>query len=335
MDIYYPLISKKSLEMFAKDGVSHEEIAFWARCSRVTVTKRMKRFGIKQDGHALKYKVDKNYFNVWSHKMAYILGFVMADGCLNIHTGRMSYRLKIEVNVKDVEVLEFIRGEISPTRRIQNSIRKGKNGKEFHVACLSITLKKPMFDRLCALGVVPRKTGLELIPEEIPEQYVWSFICGYFDGDGSVSRRLVYSTGHDFSICSASKKIIDQIKKKIPWGKIDVCRRGRYIPLWRIVVRNRIGIIKIREVMYANVPFSLKRKRDLMFEVALNDFQRKKYCCNSFDLFGPIYSDHVAKYRRKRTRTRHKTKHSENRRANLDCLAKGEECCQKLLWDNL
>lgn len=56
-----------------------------------------------------KHNVNENYFDNWSPNIAYILGFITADG-YNSYRG-----LEITVNVKDISVLEFIRNEIGST----------------------------------------------------------------------------------------------------------------------------------------------------------------------------------------------------------------------------
>jgi len=230
------------------------------------VIKRSKEYGITFPRNKIKYAVKDDYFNTWSHKMAYILGFVMADGCIRKAKKKNAHELKVEVNMKDLEVLEHIREEISPTRPIhKNIVHKNKSGSISLAASLVITLTKTSFDRLGSLGVVPRKSGKERIPEELPIEFLWSFVCGLFDGDGCIRKRNRKNQGgYDWGICTSSTELIDQLTKTIPFGKQRCLLKEGCQPLWTISARNKKDIRRIRKKLYANIEFCLSRKRILM-----------------------------------------------------------------------
>jgi len=272
--MYLPELNKNLLTSLLEENLTLTQIGKKYNCSRQFVARRLRSFGIEYEHRPVKYPVDVDFFNKWSHKMAYILGFIMADGCVNFQKRYNRYRLKIELQLRDIEILQFIRDQISPTRPIQdNIIRVNKSGSISYVACLSLSIKKEMFDRLGTLGVVPRKSGKELIPLETPKEFIWTFILGYFDGDGCVHKRQSKDAGgYDWSICSSSRKIIKQIKKKMPVGKIEKNKKG----MWRIGVRNKPQVIQVREKLYENAPFYLKRKHKLLQEVRLG-IQRRQH----------------------------------------------------------
>jgi hypothetical protein len=46
------------------------------------------------------YDVKEDYFETWSHEMAYILGFISADGGVN----KQQTSLSIELQMRDKEV---------------------------------------------------------------------------------------------------------------------------------------------------------------------------------------------------------------------------------------
>ena len=50
------------------------------------------------------YELNEDYFETWSHEMAYILGFISADGSIN----KQKTSLSIELQMRDKKVLEFI-----------------------------------------------------------------------------------------------------------------------------------------------------------------------------------------------------------------------------------
>lgn len=59
-------------------------------------------------------RVNENYFKKWSHRMAYILGFILADGCI-VKPKRLGHGdvLKFGVHVKDIDILEKIKREFA------------------------------------------------------------------------------------------------------------------------------------------------------------------------------------------------------------------------------
>jgi hypothetical protein len=120
--------------------------------------------------------VNVKFFDTWSNEMAYVLGFVAADGCVSDNG-----HLKIGLSSKDHSHLEKIRDMISPTSNIRIVVREDGNS----LSSVDIG-SKYMTSRLNALGITPRKS-LTLKFPSIPEQYLSHFVRGYFDGDGSMT----------------------------------------------------------------------------------------------------------------------------------------------------
>jgi intein-encoded DNA endonuclease-like protein len=130
-----------------------------------------------------KYSVNHNYFSNdwWSHNKAWILGFTQADGCVVITEDRLSYRL----HIKDSKILEFIKKELEYTGIIGKvNIYDIRTNKYYNQAVLQISSKQIKED-LIKLGITPQKTGKEVFCN-IPQEYIYSYIRGIFDGDGSI-----------------------------------------------------------------------------------------------------------------------------------------------------
>ena len=121
-------------------------------------------------------KVNQHFFKTWSHDMAYVLGFFVADGNI-IKTKRNTHY--ISFCSVDYEILQNIKNSLESTHLL--SERKGENGHVFRLQIGS----KIMYDDLVALGFVDCKSNRMLMPK-IPVQFANDFIRGYFDGDGNV-----------------------------------------------------------------------------------------------------------------------------------------------------
>jgi hypothetical protein len=110
--------------------------------------------------------------------MAYVLGFFMADGSMDI-TKRGGHYFSIQIC--DRPLLVMIRKALGSNHKI--SVRK-RYGNEHDIYRIQIGSKDICAD-LRKLGLSTQKTfNLSLPP--MPKRYLGSFIRGYFDGDGNV-----------------------------------------------------------------------------------------------------------------------------------------------------
>lgn len=184
-----------------------------------------------------KYNIDQNIFTKWSDKMAYALGVVASDGCLNdLRT--------ISISQKDIEILS----KIKKILKYNGPITQRNNGqyKAYHIRFFSIAMVKD----LLSLGITPNKS-LTLKMPPMPNQYFWHFVRGYFDGDGSIVIRrnnqfeLSFVGSNDF-IKSLNEMICDKIECKL--RKIDNYHKNTS----KLVFYNKNDVLKIIHFMYEN-----------------------------------------------------------------------------------
>ena len=134
---------------------------------------------------------NSHYFDtIDSASKAYIVGFIAADGCLvSSNHKESSYTLTITVKDSDVDILTFIKSELSCNNPIVDIVRPSgfNKSKIIHHKRFTIT-DVNISNALLKLGISPRKSlTMANIIENIPYEYRDAFIIGYFDGDGSVS----------------------------------------------------------------------------------------------------------------------------------------------------
>lgn len=125
--------------------------------------------------------IKHDYFKTWSHKMSYILGFIMADGWIYLdqRNGRRYGRLGITIHKNDRDLLVEIAKELGLDEdRVHDS--KRENTSTLYVYSTTI------YDDLISLGVTQNKS-LTLQWPTIPKEFLKDFIRGYFDGDGSIT----------------------------------------------------------------------------------------------------------------------------------------------------
>jgi intein-encoded DNA endonuclease-like protein len=127
----------------------------------------------------VKLSVDKNFFKNWNPEMSYVLGFIVADGCVYKRKDRKnSYVLNI--TSKDREHLLKIKKVLN----FDHSISTKYNSQKMPYSQMQICDREVCSD-LMGLGILPRKTS-NLNPIKVPDKYFLDFVRGFFDGDGTV-----------------------------------------------------------------------------------------------------------------------------------------------------
>ncbi|MCJ7792651.1 MAG: hypothetical protein MUP45_01620 [Candidatus Marinimicrobia bacterium] len=169
-----------------------------------------------------RYKVNEKLFKIWSHEMAYVLGFIYADGCL-IDSCKSSRTQYLSIASKDSSILHKINQALGckkPLYKVQPKIIKYPNG--IYKNSLTYVLRfgnKVMFNDLINLGLTPRKS-LSLKLPQIPSQYFSSFLRGYFDGDGCLTLSRPYKNKNRayrvrLVLTSGSKQFLNDIGSSI------------------------------------------------------------------------------------------------------------------------
>lgn len=124
-------------------------------------------------------KINQDFFKTWSPVMSYLLGYIVADGCVSVSRDRRkAYTLNI--TSKDKLHLYHLRRIL----KSEHKISKKSNGAGRYAFVLQAR-NQVIAQDLIHLGVVPKKT-FKLTKLNIPEKYFSDFVRGFFDGDGTV-----------------------------------------------------------------------------------------------------------------------------------------------------
>jgi hypothetical protein len=151
--------------------------------SKLAILAQGERLGLKRNTNKPRFEINENYFEKWSAKMAYILGFIFADGSI-IKPKNKGYsdRLSFGVNIKDIDILKKIKRELSAG----HSLSMNNNTDSVHFSIQS----QKIANRLKALGVSYKKSCREGFKKKfprIPKAYLRDFIRGVIDGDGTIN----------------------------------------------------------------------------------------------------------------------------------------------------
>ena len=147
-----------------------------------------------------KYGVNDDYFDNESSNMAYILGFLAADGTV----AKNGNRIKIGLSSVDRKFLELIKEELGA----ESNILDYETSNGYMVSEFSFTSQK-IKQKLTEYNIVPGKTETFTFPINLSKKYWVDFIRGYFDGDGSVG--TAGPSAIRWQICSHRPQVLETI----------------------------------------------------------------------------------------------------------------------------
>lgn len=218
-----------------------------------------------------KLKLNTEYFkSIDSEDKAYWLGFLMADGCVCKTNKNGSYdRIAIPLKSSDVDHLNKFKIciEYEGDIRTKTAIHKTK-GFTYTTSQLRIS-SKPMCDDLAKYGIVPNKTGKEILPELNPI-LIRHFIRGFFDGDGSVMKKKSRNTGR-VSLGSSSLSILESINEFLESElgiRMPIYEENRYnVPFYKMDSCNKSRNEKFLSLLYKDSNVYLDRKYNKYIEL--------------------------------------------------------------------
>ena len=203
---------------------------------------------------------------------AYILGFYIADGCLN------GNKFVITLNEKDKEILEKIRDYMSPiTKLIYKKETINKQGIVSHPMYSFAFACKEIINCLENLGLGKNKTYLsKSIKNVIPKELMWDFIRGYWDGDGCISSSNVTKNTKEtsynyinigFTIISKDPDVLNEMNEFFIEEGINTHvypdNKGNYL----VGTHSKSEVEKIYNKLYTSSNLFMERKRTKFNEI--------------------------------------------------------------------
>ncbi len=169
---------ENGLEISARYGIGTTTV--YSALRKMNVSRRS-----KVEAHR-KYSVDESCFDTITPESAYWIGFLMADGSV-FHQAGASWRLSLQLSVKDEEHVERFRRFVKATSRLY---RVGSHGTCGPTVMIVISSNR-LAEALARYGVVPNKTkSAEVIGLEGNRDF-WR---GVIDGDGNLGRSLRFGS---------------------------------------------------------------------------------------------------------------------------------------------
>lgn len=170
--------------------------------NRHKVAKILEEKGIKTTkGNHYRYNFhDFDYFEtIDSHARAYFLGLLMADGYISDNSKRHGEdKFGISLQIDDLPIIESLKKHLKATNDIKTYTEyKGYSKDKGSTYVRLILNSQKTVDDLIDKGVVKQKTLIKRFPSasKVPEEFVYSYLRGYMDGNGSIVLRKTKTQG--------------------------------------------------------------------------------------------------------------------------------------------
>lgn len=126
---------------------------------------------------------NRNIFNkIDNEEKAYWLGFIVADGYLNINKRTLRIKLGNRDRNHLIKFIKFVGGN---EEMLKSEIHSETGNENFYVSLYS----KEVMNDLLSLGIEQAKSGKEKVCN-IDKKYYRDFIRGLWDGDGFIRENL-------------------------------------------------------------------------------------------------------------------------------------------------
>jgi len=239
----------EEIEVLKKSNESSFAIGKHLDRSSQSVRRKASNLGIhlgKHGGSEPIFSINKDFFKVWTTEMAYILGFWFADGCIKKNTQKSA--MCIEFVSKDKDILQKINSAMKSDYRLHMD----KNNS--YRIWISNTA---MAHDILALGGTERKSLTNTFPE-VPSEFVYDFIRGYWDGDGYIS--ILDKNDYPEIGCVGTYQFLDSIKNYLNWTKVT--KNSQKTNLYSLHYYGEKAQ-QVMSLLYNNASIAMDRKYDL------------------------------------------------------------------------
>ena len=254
-------------------GCSLSQIADIYNTCGGTISKVLKCCGVDcrpPEESNRKYLFNEHYFDeVNTKNKAYILGLLYADGC----NYPRNNGIRLELQERDKEILEKINKEINNEKPLKFYNRsKITNGAQ---DTYTIELFSKYFsDTLAKKGVVPRKSFILTFPEWLDESLYSSFLLGYSDGDGCISKDITRANWSIVSTNEFCQSVANILVKELGIDKYNIYApssmdKNKNTRVLYITGKNRVKTVLVW--FYNDAELYLQRKYDIYKSIYCNE----------------------------------------------------------------
>ncbi len=268
--------------------MSYKQIGQILNKTRSAIQNKIKILGLKKPD---KYIYNHSFFKeINTEQKAYWLGFMYADGYIS--KTKNGYCCGIELKASDSLHLKKFNKDIEGN--IEVSFRQREDSRIGTCNLCSLRLySKEVFEDLKNLGCVENKSDKITFPR-LPENLIWHFLRGFFDGDGCIILNKQRKT-MKFDFCSSSLEMLESIKSFLYANGIfsyiatSTNSKGaieRKIPNYRLYIAGMENGYIFGTKLYNSATVYLNRKKE-KFDQIVNEYNIKNRI-ECIDLHGGV-----------------------------------------------
>lgn len=209
-----------------------------------------------QETNVNKFFINHNYFQNQTNNMAYWIGILASDGSVN----KKENQIYIELKREDRELLEKLNVDIQNERPVKDY--ETSNGYENSKLYF---YSKQIKEDLKQYHIIPNKTyDLNYsFPEKINKEFLFDYVRGLFDGDGSI--KMTGST-ITWQVDVGKKEIAKNIVKLFKESQVELSiseLKKKNITIYRVYGYTTEKCKKIYKLLYETKSnLFMKRKKD-------------------------------------------------------------------------
>lgn len=241
--------------------------------------------------------MNTDYFSIIdTHEKAYWLGFLYADG---YHLEKYN-KIGMQLSIRDIKHIEKfckcldIKNKIKSTPPFSRKIC-GRVVNSDGLCSINFGSKKMSID-LTKLGLISKKSLVLKFPDEkqLPENFINSFILGYFDGDGCLSQSYSDSCSR-FGVTILSSEefcnsLIDVVKKLID-VKVKLWNKSPLDKIRKVHISGNIQTQTFMDWLYKDSNVFLDRKYEIYKSLCENSNRIKNKFLNKSSIYNNITFD--------------------------------------------
>ncbi len=192
------------------NGYTISKIAMINNVSPQTIKYQLNKVGYTYSdrrhlGNNRRCSVDQHYFkNINNKNKSYILGLIVSDGYIDEKWNKLNF------TSKDIELVNLLKKELKSEHKLGTyDIFDKRTNKTYTRHSIQIS-SKTIVNNLNKLGVFGNKSFTSELPE-IPIEFMWHFIRGLFDGDGTIYQNKNIKSGRLRFGIIGSEKLLESI----------------------------------------------------------------------------------------------------------------------------
>ncbi len=246
----------KSKSWLKREVLIHKDVRSIAEAtgqSKTSIRRYVGNFGLKEilikpNDYRIR-EIDENYFEaIDTERKAYWLGMLMADG--NVSDKGNKYVIRLCLKNEDIYLPAIFLKDIKSTSQIKIDKHGRGNARVF---------SKKMFNDLAKFNMLPRKTGEEKMPDNIPKSLMNHYIRGFYDGDGCISIRKRNNKVCKMSICCSNPDFLISLMKEVKEA-IEIGFSLSKNKIYEMNIYSHENYIKFSNWLYKDATIAMIRK---------------------------------------------------------------------------